>query len=207
MTRRFRTFLTLLGVLIALVLVSNLWGDFKSGDFQANLLRIQGGPELSARKLSGVNTLETGDFAPVYRFQMRALQPYTVRYLGMNVESKGLDSAKLGNARQWKLYSDGSERVLVGEGEAFEGDLLRVRLFSNSTSAYFLEPGKTDFLVTAPVKILDASGTKLKVGLADDAWLLRSGHFEGPWLSTNDVLYEEAVNGLPTDLLELQADL
>ncbi len=207
MTRRFRTFLTLLGVLIALVLVSNLWGDFKSGDFQANLLRIQGGPEFSVRALSGVRTLEAGDFAPVYRFQMRALEPYTVRYFGMNVDSQGLDSAKLGNARQWKIYSDGSERVLVGEGEAFEGDLLRVRMFSSSTSAYFLEPGKTAFLVTAPVKILDSNSAQLNVNITNDAWLIRSGHFEGPWLNTNGVLYEEAVSGLPSDPLELQTDL
>ncbi len=207
MTRRFRTFLTLLGVLIALVLATNLLGDFKSGDFQANLLRIQGGPELSVRALSSIHKLEAGDFTPVYRFQMRALEPYTVRYLGLNVDFEGLDSTKLGNARQWKIYSDEKRRILVGEGEAFEGDLLRVRLFSSSTSAYFLEPGKTAFLVTAPVRILDSNDAKLTVNVTDDAWLIRSGHFEGPWLNTNDVLYEEAVSGLPTDLLELQADL
>jgi len=204
MTRRFRTFLSLLLVLLALVLGSQVISRFQSGELEANLLRVQGGSELSATTLQDDLKLEVGDFIPVYHFKLQALQPYTLRYLGLNVEGSGLDEHILGDARRWKLYMDGESRTLVGEGETFNGNVLRIRMFSSSTSAYFLNAGTTRFWVTAPI---DFEGdAELNVALASQDWLIRPGHFEGPWLNTDGVLYEDFVSGLPAEPLELQVD-
>ena len=85
-------------------------------------------------------------------FDLHAQAPYTLRYLTLVVETKGLTlPEKLGD---WKIYPAEEGRVDYGESvgyaEEFQGGLLRLRLFSNSAVGY-LGVEEESFALVAPL--------------------------------------------------------
>ena len=136
--------------------------------------------------------LRYGSQADVFKFRLRSTGDYSLRYLSVNVESEGL-SASLYDAEAWQVYeSEGKQlSALVGQGEFFEGNELRLRFFSEKDRAYLGKAGIQEFVLTAPVL---RENPETAVGLEvsfpknrqfEPAWL--SGHFTQAWILNEKV--------------------
>ena len=148
--------------------------------------------------------LNTGTHAEVYSFSISSNYAYTLRNIPFELYGEGFSSAFY-EASTWELYAEtvnGAE--LVGTGESFEDELLRMRLVGEWPHAYFGPPEQVEFTLVGAIEIIEEDAW-LRVQIVEDeglGWQWIPGHYQGSWLNPEGVLGSEQIDGLPGVRLE-----
>lgn len=133
----------------------------------------------------------------VFRFDLRADTPYSLRYISLYFWSEGLRE-DIQNPEAWSVYEVEKGRTdyskKVGQGELLEEGVLRLRFFNEPSQAYRGEKGIQAFVLSAPV-LSDEANPQLNLRLPEQGeklpelldWRWTPGHPEGSWMSIEDV--------------------
>ncbi len=164
-------------------------------------------PQLALELPDQSSQLAISSQSEVLFFDLHAQAPYTLRYLTVVVEAKGLTLPE--KLSDWKIYRAEEGRVdyseSVGYAEEFQSGLLRLRLFSNSAVGYLAEEEES-FALVAPLYKTGEGAPSLRLTFPkflteEFGWEFMTGHHLEPWmdLEAEAILKTELVQGLPSE--------
>lgn len=201
--------LTLAILTVVLVVV---WGRANPSTAQSSVLDVS---EVATAHLTlsipeQSETIGISSQAEVLLFNLEAGAPYTLRYLTLVVDSKGLNLPE--NPGDWKLYLVEDERIntsaLVGYGEVFKEGLLRLRLFSDPAGGFNGPADVQSFALIAPLFKNGEEEPSLALTfplyLPEELdWEFVESEAMGSWMNVDagSILGAEFVEGLPSETL------
>lgn len=160
--------------------------------------------EVPQEQVLTVKSLPSGDLrlgtqSEVFAFSVAAPMDYSLRYLTVNLEAEGVDEERFYNPDSWKLYTE-SPRALVGKGESFTGNELKLRLEPQRGQAFFGEAGKTRFVLVG--NVLKTGDLTIAAQLTSGYWLWKEGHYVESWFRLTEAKDAASIMGLPSAMLE-----
>lgn len=168
-------------------------------------------------KVETVDTVEQiayGTQAEIYRFKIDSNASYTMRYITLSINSEGLKLAT--NPFDFKIYRVRNGKIdflsLVGYGEKFYGNQLKMRMFPSPDFSYagFLGmPYNEEFAVVSSVLKDGTDNTNnvfleaqlLNGSFDDNSFAFKFGHDNRSWMNIDSILTAQNIDGLPTDLV------
>lgn len=164
-------------------------------------------PQLTMEIPEQSSQLAISSQSEVLFFDLHAQAPYTLRYLTLAVEAKGLTLPE--KLSDWKVYRAEEGRVdyseSMGYAEEFQGGLLRIRLFSSSAVGYLGEVEES-FALVAPLYKTGEETPILRLTFPkflteEFGWEFVAGHHLEPWmdLGSEAILKTDLVGGLPSE--------
>jgi hypothetical protein len=189
---------SLLGAILNEVELASEEGDMEAELNQEELENSDVNLRIAYQKDPGL--IGEGSQTEILHFGLEADAPYTLRYLSFELSYDDVSRATLQDPSLWSLYlleahpedeESESAPVLVGVGEKWEDNLLRVRLTGEWPHSYFAEAGLSHFELTANIETTSdlawVQGRLVREITGEMDWLWTPGHFEGSWLSLEDL--------------------